>query len=82
MYVYTDTKCTYNKKVGMHASVVVNGRATCDADGRIWFTLGTYCGCIILQCGMLSWGQIDVQFVVMLRCKRHACGNHFITVSY
>ena len=58
-------------KVGMHAGV--NGRAICDADGRIWFTLGTYCGCIILQCGTLGWGQIDAHYGVMLRRKWRAC---------
>ena len=58
--VYTDT--TMNK-VGMHTDVVVaNGRASCDVNGRIWSN--TYCGCIILECGTLGWGQMDVQFAV------------------
>ena len=63
---------TINKGV-MHADVVTeNGGASCDVDGRIW---SRYCGCIILECGMLA----GVRWVSSLRLrvawlrKRHEC---------
>ena len=51
MHVYTIPNAFTMNKVGMDPGVVVNGEASCDADGRILSTLSTYCGCIILEIG-------------------------------